>query len=136
MFKGVFQCLPALSLLYFGPFNHFHCSPLPLYPLPSHFQQLSVHILTSSTFTSYVLQYCWCSIFLFSFPSSSGFHRVVPPLQTCSTSEFVCDHACFCGYIYLWIHLPHMRVCSYLLFAFMCHSSDIVLWLNSHFPCE
>jgi hypothetical protein len=29
----------------------------------------------------------------FSFPE---FHRVIPLLQTCSTSEFVYDHACFC----------------------------------------
>jgi hypothetical protein len=30
-------------------------------------------------------------------------------LQTCSTSEFVCGHACFCVYVYLWIYLPYMR---------------------------
>jgi hypothetical protein len=31
----------------------------------------------------------------FSFPSFSEFHRAVPLLQSCSTSEFVYDHACF-----------------------------------------
>jgi hypothetical protein len=39
------------------------------------------------------------------FPSS----RVFPLLQTCSTSEFVYNHTCFCICVYLWIYLPHMR---------------------------
>jgi hypothetical protein len=34
MFRGVFQCILAVSVLYFGPFNSFHCSPLPFYLLP------------------------------------------------------------------------------------------------------
>jgi hypothetical protein len=51
MFKGVSQCVPAMSLLYFGPFNPFHCSPLAFYLPSSSFQQLSIHILISSTFT-------------------------------------------------------------------------------------
>jgi hypothetical protein len=38
------------------------------------------------------------SLFLSLFPE---FHRVVPLLQTCSTTEFVFDHACFCVYVYL-----------------------------------
>jgi hypothetical protein len=33
MVKGVSQCIPAMSILYFGQFNPFLCSPLPL---PSH----------------------------------------------------------------------------------------------------
>jgi hypothetical protein len=36
IFKGVSQCMPTVSILYFGPFNPFHYSPLPLY-LPYHF---------------------------------------------------------------------------------------------------
>jgi hypothetical protein len=55
----------------------------------------------------YVIQYYWCSIIFFSFPSFHEFHRVVPLLQTCSTSKFVYDRACFCVYVYLWIYLPH-----------------------------
>jgi hypothetical protein len=41
---------PAVSLLYFGPFDPFHFSP---HPFTSHpiLQQLSVHILVSSPFT-------------------------------------------------------------------------------------
>jgi hypothetical protein len=55
------------------------------------------------------MQYYWCCIIIFSFPSFLEFHRVVPLLQTCSTLEFVYDHACFCEYVYLWIYLPCMR---------------------------
>jgi hypothetical protein len=36
-------------------------------------------------------------------------NRVVTLLQTCSTSEFVYDHAWFCVYVYLWTYLPCMR---------------------------
>jgi hypothetical protein len=53
--------------------------------------------------------YYWCSIIFFSFLSFPEFHRVVPLLLICSKSEFVCDHACFCVYVYLWIYLPCMR---------------------------
>jgi hypothetical protein len=42
------------------------------------------------------------------------YHTVVPLLQTCSTSEFVYDHACFV-YVYLWIYLPHTRENMHLL---------------------
>jgi hypothetical protein len=28
-------------------------------------------------------------------------HKAVPLFQTCPTSEFVYDHACFCVYVYL-----------------------------------
>jgi hypothetical protein len=33
-FKGVSQCMPSVGVLYFGLFNSFHYSPLPLYPPP------------------------------------------------------------------------------------------------------
>jgi hypothetical protein len=55
------------------------------------------------------MRYYWCSLILFSCLSFPEFHWVVPLLQTCSTTEFVCDHACFCVYVYLWIYLPRMR---------------------------
>jgi hypothetical protein len=45
--------------------------------------------------------YCWCSIILFFFPSSSDFHRLVPLLQTCFTYKFIYDHVWFCVYVYL-----------------------------------
>jgi hypothetical protein len=57
---------------------------------------------------SYAILLMLChSLFLSSFPK---FHRVVPLLQTCSTSEFVYDHVCFCIYVYLWICLPHTNI--------------------------
>jgi hypothetical protein len=60
--------------------------------------------------------YYWCSIIFFSFPSFPWFHRVVPLLQTCSTSEFVYDYAWFYVYVYLWIYLPCMRENTWLLY--------------------
>jgi hypothetical protein len=51
MFKGVSLCIPAVGILYLGSFNSFHYSPLLLYFPPLLLQQLSIHILLSSTFT-------------------------------------------------------------------------------------
>jgi hypothetical protein len=51
MFQGFSQCVLTVSLLYFGPFNPFYCSPLPFYLPPLIFQLLSIHILIASTFT-------------------------------------------------------------------------------------
>jgi hypothetical protein len=112
MFKEVSQCIPAVSILYFGPFSPFHYSPLPLY--------LQAHFSTAFNTHPYILylHLLWCVILLmccllFSFPSFLKFHRVVPLLQTCSTSEFIHDRACFGVYVYLWIdlwiYLPYMR---------------------------
>jgi hypothetical protein len=47
------------------------------------------------------MQCYWCSITFFSFPSFPEFHRAVPLLQTCSTTEFACDHVHFCVYVFL-----------------------------------
>jgi hypothetical protein len=109
MFKGVFQCMPIVTVLYFGLFNPFEYAPLPLYLLTPVFQCLSIHILISFTFTSCGLQYYCCSIILFSFLSFPQFYRVVILLQSCSTTEFIYDHACTCVYVYLWLYLPHMK---------------------------
>jgi hypothetical protein len=101
MFKRVSQCILAVSILYFGQFSPFYCSPLAL---PSHppffnsFQYISLYPLPS---------YCQCSIIFFSFLSFPEFHRVVPLLQTCSTYTLVYDHVCPCVYLYL-LDLPHM----------------------------
>jgi hypothetical protein len=83
---------------------HWSVQSLPLLSLTSlpsttHFQHLSIHILIFSTFMSYVMLYYWCSIILFYFHSSPKFQGS-SLLQTCSTSEFVYDHACFCAYVY------------------------------------
>jgi hypothetical protein len=96
--------LCGCALLWAVPFLQiFSLTPLP--PSPC----FSTHILISSTFTSYGMQYYRCSVILFSFPSFPEFHRVVTLLQTCSTTEHVYDHACFCVYVSLWIYLSHMR---------------------------
>jgi hypothetical protein len=104
--------MPSVDVLYFGLFNPLQFSPLPIY-LPSLiFQQLSMHILISSTFTSCEDKGMWyycCSIILFSFLSFPKFYRVVTLLKTCSTTEFVYDNVCLCVYVYLWIYLPPMR---------------------------
>jgi hypothetical protein len=46
--------MPTAGIFYFGPFNHFHYSPSPLYFPLLVFQWLSVHILISSTFTDLI----------------------------------------------------------------------------------
>jgi hypothetical protein len=122
----------CFTLVYSIPSN-----TLP-YPFTSHstiFQPLSVHILISSTFTSCGMRYYCCSVILFSFLSFPKFHRVVPLLQTCSTTEFVYDHACFCVYIYLRIYLPCMRENMHLL----CFWSGLLNMMSSnciHLPSK
>jgi hypothetical protein len=101
------QPLPLLSFI-----------PLPTHTHPTIFQQLLIHILISSTLTSYVLLYYWCSIILFSFPSFPEFHREVPLLKTCSTSEFVYYHVCFCVYVYL-LNLSSMYERKHVDFVFL-----------------
>jgi hypothetical protein len=100
-----------VGIPYFGPF--LCLTPLP----PTHFQQLSILILTSSTFTS-CFKVLLCSVVLFSFPSFPEFHRVVPLLQSCSTFEFVYDHAGFCVYVYL-LDLSSMNERKHTAFVFL-----------------
>jgi hypothetical protein len=95
MFRGLSQCI-----LYFGLFKTLPLLSFTCFPPTPHF---------STAFTTYpyilyldrcyVLQYCWCSVILFSFPSFPEFHRVVPLLQMCFIYEFV--YASFCVYVYL-----------------------------------
>jgi hypothetical protein len=65
--KGVSQYMPTVGMLYLGMFGPFHYSPLPLYLPAPIFQQLSVHILTSSTITD-LMFYDITDALLFSFP--------------------------------------------------------------------
>jgi hypothetical protein len=58
------------------------------------------------------MRYYWYSIILFSFPSYPEFHRIVPLLQTWSTSEFVYDHASF---VYMF-----MFGCSFHIWERIC----------------
>jgi hypothetical protein len=68
----------------------------PLNPLLSTlFQQLSIHLLISSTpHRYYVSWYYWCSIILFSFLSFPEFHRVVSLWLICSTCIWSCMFLC------------------------------------------
>jgi hypothetical protein len=132
-------------ILYFGPFNPFHYSPLSLPFHPHFFQQLSIHMVMSSIFTN-ILQYCWR--FLFSFPSFPKFHKVVPLLQTLSTSEFVYDRFVFvdmfigwiwektCGLCFSEPSLHHLtwwpQIASIYLQTICCHS---FLWLSKTLLC-
>jgi hypothetical protein len=101
VFKGVSQCIPDVSLLYFGQFNPFHCSPWPFSSLRHFSATFSTHPCILYLHRCDVLRYYWWSIILFSFPSFPEFHRAVPLLQTCSTYKFVYDRACFCMCVYL-----------------------------------
>jgi hypothetical protein len=67
MFGRACLCMPIVSILYFALFNSFYYSPLPLYLPPPLFWQLSMHILTSSTFTE-LLFYIITDALSFSFP--------------------------------------------------------------------
>jgi hypothetical protein len=99
------------------------------YPFTSHpcflnsFQYTSLYLLPSHL----ILHDITGVLFLFSFSSFPEFHRAVPLLQTCSTSEFLYHHACFCAYLYLWIYLPYMRENTWLLYFWS--------WLTSLTQC-
>jgi hypothetical protein len=99
MFKGFIDVSPLrvhFSLIHFNPF---HYSLLPLYlPLPI-FQQLSVHILISSTVTD-VRFYDITDALSFSLPFPPS-PSSIELLKAHSTQEFVYDHACFGVYVYL-----------------------------------
>jgi hypothetical protein len=68
VFKGSSQCVPAMSILYFGPFNPFHCSPSSLPSHPHYSAAFSTHPYVLYLHKCDVLWYYWCSIILFSFP--------------------------------------------------------------------
>jgi hypothetical protein len=102
MFKGVSQYILTVSILYFGLFNPFHYSPLPLPSHPPFFNSFQYILLYFCLHRCYVLQYCWCSIIIFSVSSIPKSHSVVLLLQTCYTYKFVYDHVWFlCVYVYL-----------------------------------
>jgi hypothetical protein len=103
-FKWVSQWMHTESVLYFVCSIPLNTVPYPFTfhpPFLNSFQYISLFPLCSHLV---VCNIYWCCISLFFFLSFSKFHRVVPLLETCSTSEFVYDHACFCAYIYLWIY--------------------------------
>jgi hypothetical protein len=97
MFKGVFQCIPAVGIfLSTQPLSWTLNLPPPHFSIASNTHPYNLYLLRC-----YALWYYWCSIIFFYFPSFLVFLRVVPLLQTWSTYEFVYDDTYFCVYIYL-----------------------------------
>jgi hypothetical protein len=90
MFKGVSQWIPTLRVLYTGLFDPSHYSSLPLYLPPPIFQQLSIHILTSSTCTDVM---CYDIVDALSFPFP------FPPSSS-SIDQFHC-----------FMHVLHLSLC-------------------------
>jgi hypothetical protein len=145
MFKGVSLCIPTVSILYFGLFSRFHCSPLTLYLSTPIFQQLSIYIHVSSTFTSYILWFYWCSIIFFSFSSFLEFHRVLSInmfyIWVCTWSCLVlCICLSFGSIFHVWqktrdfcvskpglLHLTWCLPIASIYLQTPCHYS---LWLN------
>jgi hypothetical protein len=81
MFKKVSWGVPAVSILYFGQFNHFHYCPLPFPshpPLFNNFQYPWLYPLPAQMLYISILLTLYHSLF---FPSSPKFHRVVPQRQ-------------------------------------------------------
>jgi hypothetical protein len=89
--------MPTAGVLYFGLFN-------PSITLPYPFTSHPLTSFNTHPYILYIHVLCYVILLitiLFSFPSFPEFHGVVPLLRTCSTSEFVYDHVCFCVYVYL-----------------------------------
>jgi hypothetical protein len=76
----------------------------------------------------------WCSIIFFTFPSFPKFHRVVPLLQTCSTSEFVYDHIYFCVCLSLDLSSTYERKHEFLCFWSWLTSLNIMSSSCIHLP--
>jgi hypothetical protein len=81
IFKGVFQCIPTMSILYFDPFNPFHCCPLPLLSHPpffNSFQCISLYPLPSHMLHFTILLTCYHSLlftyFWWDWGLNSGLH--------------------------------------------------------------
>jgi hypothetical protein len=71
MSRGVSQHFPTLGILYFGPFNPFHYSPLPIYlpsPCFNSFQYTSLYPLPSQMLYSTILVMIYHSLFVSLFP--------------------------------------------------------------------
>jgi hypothetical protein len=109
MFKRISLCIPAMGIFYFCLFNPFHYSHLPLYFSHSLFQQFSIHILISSTFT---LSQTLCFTILLML-SHSLYLSLFPRVPNTITNMFyilVCIWSCLFLYMFIfWIYLPHMR---------------------------
>jgi hypothetical protein len=107
MFNGVSKCIPTVSILYFGLFNPFHYCLLPFTSHPHIFQQLSVHILISSTFID-VMFYGVANALLFSFP----FPPFLSSIEYCHYYKLVIHISLYMimyVFVYMFIYLTHMK---------------------------
>jgi hypothetical protein len=123
-----------VSPLYFGLFNPSHYSPSPLHLPSPHFSPafnthpyiLHLHIL-------------WYAISLMLYHSLPfplpQFHGAVQLLHTCSTSEFVYDHAWFCAYVCLLdLSSVDERKCSAFVFLILANFTYIMSSNCIHLP--
>jgi hypothetical protein len=127
VFKGFSQCIPSVSIFYFGPFNPFHSFVLLLYLPLFIIQEFSVHILISSTFTDVMFYDVVDTLSFFFFLK---FYSVVSVLQICFACEFLYDHAYFCVYVYILDLSSTYKVFVFLLLFFRLF---IVFWVEVHF---
>jgi hypothetical protein len=68
MFKGISQCIPPVSTLYFSKFNPFHYFLTPLPSAPYFSTAFNTYPYILYLHRCYVLWYCWSSTMLFFFP--------------------------------------------------------------------
>jgi hypothetical protein len=110
MFKGFSQCMPTVSIHYFGLFNPFHYSLLLLYLLPPPiFQQFSTHVLISYTFTDAMSCDIFDALSVSSFPSFPEFHMVVHMYKHVVHMSLYTITLFWVYMFILWIYVQHMR---------------------------
>jgi hypothetical protein len=101
MLKGISWCIPAVLILYFGSLN-------PSLP-PLLFQQLSIHIVITSTFTDVMFYNTVHALsFLPFLPSSSAIEQFHNYKHILSMSLYEIIFVFMYMFIF-WIYLPHMR---------------------------
>jgi hypothetical protein len=152
MFKGDCECIPTVSILYFGVFSPFLCSPSPFY-LPSPiFQQLSMYILISSNFTD-VMSYGIIDALPFSFPFPLFLSFISSSTVTNLFYTWVCKWSCLflciClsfGYIvHIWektcslcfseLGLFHLTWCPSIASIYFLTTHHYSLWLSKTPSC-
>jgi hypothetical protein len=92
MFKGLFQCMP------YGCVVLWSVQPLPLLsfpPLPATSQFLTA--FNAHPYILYIDTICHEILLILCHSLFRSLFLLVALLQTCSTSEFAYDHACFCA---------------------------------------
>jgi hypothetical protein len=151
MLKGISQCISTVSVLYFGPFNPFHCTPLPLTSYPpfyNHFQYISLYPPTPQMLWLTILLMLHHSLFLSFLPQVLYYSSTI----TIYTFLYICLYTIMLVFVYMfifWICLPHMRenmwplsfwtwITSLRMMSSSCihlpsnHILSFFLWLSTH----